>query len=480
MPDRDADPARQLARCQEHNRRLRAVFDSSTDGIWITAADGTVLDLNKASELHNRIRADEVIGQRVEQVVAQGIVDRSASLEVLAHKRQVSFVQEARRTGRHLFVTGVPVFDEDGELFLVVVHERDVTDLRFMQTSMEEDRQARLKAQEALTELNLLELGDHHIVAESKEMRQVLSTALKLARLGAGEILLLGESGTGKGLMAKFIHRHGVRSEGPFIQINCAALPPALFEAELFGHERGAFSGAHEAKAGLLDLARGGTFFLDEVGDMPAETQAKLLKCLDEREYYPLGARTPRRMDCAIVAASNRDLEAQVAGRRFRKDLYYRLSAFTVRIPPLRERPEDLLQLAPQLLETLNRDFAARKRLSPYALSLLQAHPFPGNVRELMNLLKKAVVVAQDDLLDGFLAESLGVRAIPAEEGIDLPRELAALERDLLLRAATRCRSTREMAAHLGLSQPTVVRKLRQHGIRLSGARPGASLHTDN
>jgi len=459
----EASSAPELAACRDEVRRLRAAFDSASDGIWITAGDGTVLDVNKTSLALNRIRAEEVLGLDVRAIVELGIVDRSASIEVLQHRRQVGFVQQAGRTGRHLFVTGIP----------------DVTDLRNMRDTMEETRRAFRKAEEELTELKLLELADRDIVAESKEMRQVLSICLKLARLDAPEVLILGESGTGKGLLAKFLHRHGPRAEGPFIQVNCAALPPALFEAELFGYERGAFSGAQEARAGLLELARGGTFFLDEVGDMPQEVQAKLLKCLDEREYYPLGGREPRSVDCTIVTATNRDLEREAAGRRFRQDLYYRLSTYVVRIPPLRERPEDMLALAQRELDRLNGEFRTSKRLTPVSMSLLQAHPFPGNVRELSNLLKKAVVIAEGDQLDAVLAETLGARpsfAGAAGGAVGLEEELAAVERELLLKAAAHCRTTRQMAEYLGVSQPTVVRKMARHGVRLperGKERPG-------
>lgn len=308
--------------------------------------------------------------------------------------------------------------------------------------------------------------GGPHIIGDSPALRQVM-TAIDRAAATDTTVLLEGESGTGKELCARALHDRSARASGPFVAINCAAIPDTLLEAELFGYERGAFSGAQEGRAGLLELARGGTFFLDEVGDMPQEVQAKLLKCLDEREYYPLGGREPRAVDCAIVTATNRDLERDAAGRRFRQDLYYRLSTYVVRIPPLRERPEDMLALAQRELDRLNGEFRATKRLTPVSMSLLQSHPFPGNVRELSNLLKKAVIIAEGDQLDAALAESLGTRPafIGGETGLE--EELAAVEREILLRAAARCRTTRQMAEYLGVSQPTVVRKMARHGVHL-------------
>jgi PAS domain S-box-containing protein len=465
--------ARKLESYKRLNTQLNAVINSSCDGIWVCDGGGKVISINQASEALNGIKAKDIIGKDVAAIVERGVVDRSVTMEVLEARRQASMVQQVRKTGRYLLVTGTPVFDEEGNISLVVVNERDMTQLNTMREKLEETRLVTEKFKAKLAELSVLELKKQEIVAESEAMRQVLRIALKLAHLGASNILILGESGTGKGLLAKFVHKNSKRKDKPFIQINCAALPETLLEAELFGYERGAFTGAREqGKVGLFELAHEGTLFLDEIGEIPYSVQAKLLKYLDDYEVMRLGGVKPKRVNCTIIAATNRDLEEQARQRRFRQDLFYRLNTFTIRIPPLRERREDIFGLANFFLAKYCKTYQLKRRLSSGSLELLQAHPFPGNVRELENLLKKAVVMSDKDALDEFLLRSLGSeaeRGRASERGEaparGLPDKVLAVERKILEDAMVRCKSTREIARCLGVSQPTVVRKLRKHGL---------------
>ena len=463
--------AKKLESYRRLNEQLKAIISSSSDGIWVCNGTGAVITINRASEKLNGIKAKKFIGRNVVTIVEQRLVDRSVTMEVLGTKRQVSMMQHVRRTDKYLLVTGTPVFDEEGNIALVVVNERDMTHLNAIREQLEQSRLVTEKYKEELAELSMLELRKQEIVAESEAMRQVLRIALKLARMGASNILLLGESGTGKGLLAKFIHRKSRRKAKPFIQINCAALPETLLEAELFGYEKGAFTGAREqGKVGLFELAKDGTLFLDEIGDLPFSVQAKLLKYLDDREIMPLGGTRPRVVDCTIITATNRDLEALVNQGSFRRDLYYRLNSFTVRIPPLRERPEDSFELASYFVRRYNKKHRLQRRLSPQALVALQRYPFPGNVRELENVIRKAVVMSETDILDEHIlaTPSTGTQIPAPTDGGPrgrLTEELVTRELDLLKTAMAHCRSTREMARYLGVSQPTVVRKLRKHGI---------------
>ena len=382
-------------------------------------------------------------------------------------------LQYVKRTKKHLLVTGTPAFDEEGNVFLVVVNERDMTQLNGMREQLEHTRTIKEKFQDELAELRMLELKKQEIIAESEQMRQVLRTGLKLANLGASNILLLGESGTGKGLLAKFIHKNSTREKNPFVQINCAALPETLLEAELFGYEKGAFTGASEhGKVGLFELAQEGTLFLDEIGDLPFSVQAKLLKYLDDHEVMRLGGTKAKIVDCTIIAATNRDLETLTKKRKFRHDLYYRLNTFTIRIPPLRQRPEDIFELVNYFLRKYNRAYKLKKRISSEVLEVLQSCQLPGNVREVENLLKKAVVMSDNELLDAFILQSLDygrakwTRSDTAKRRkFNLTDELFTFEKEILKRALGRCKSTRELASYLGISQPTVVRKMKKHGL---------------
>ena len=303
-------------------------------------------------------------------------------------------------------------------------------------------------------------------VAASASMREVLSAAEDVAETPT-TVLLLGESGTGKEVLARFIHRRSPRAAGPWVAVNCAALPADLLESELFGHERGAFTGAGDRRTGRFEQAHGGTLLLDEVSEIPLPLQAKLLRVLQEREVDRVGGQHPVPVDVRVIAATNRDLAEMVSSGQFRSDLYYRLNVFPLVLPPLRSRPEDL----PALCETLVAEAAAEMgrpapRLDPGAVDLFANHDFPGNIRELRNLLQRALVRCRGPVIgpEHLRAEpDLGARA-PVEPEIPpfLPLDLAALERIAIREALRRVNGNRTHAARLlGIGLRTLRNKLR-------------------
>jgi PAS domain S-box-containing protein len=468
--------AKKLESYRSLNHQLETIFKASSDGIWVCDGQGNVIDINEASEKLNGIRAKSIIGKNVSDLANNGLFDRSVTLEVLETKRQVSVVQLIKKTNKILLATGTPAFDDEGNLFLVVVNERDMTQLNTLKKQLEQSRMVTEKIKDELAELSLLELKSQEIVAENEDMRQVLHHALKLAHIEASDILILGESGTGKGLLAKFIHKNSNRCKKPFIQINCAALPENLLEAELFGYEKGAFTGARqEGKAGLFELAQEGTLFLDEIGDLPLPLQAKLLKYLDDHEVMRLGGLKPNKIDCLIIAATNRDLKTRVQQKRFRQDLFYRLNTFTIKIPALRERPDDIFELVKFYIKKFGKEYRLNRRISSDAMKLLQEYTFPGNVRELKNLLKKAVVMSENESVDEIVRQSLAtgansctVATNDTQQRKSLTDHILDVEKEIIKNAMMQCKSTREMARHLKISQPTVVRKLKKHQLYLN------------
>jgi PAS domain S-box-containing protein len=467
------DSARQLESYRQLNVQLEAIFKSSSDGIWLCDGSGKILNINGASEKINAINARDVVGKNVREIVKEGLVDRSATLEVLETRRQVSLLQYLKKTNKYLLVTGTPVFDQDGRISLVVVNERDMTQLNRMKEELAQTRMETERFKDELVELSLLELKDQEVIAKSEEMRQVLRVAIKLAKMDASNILILGETGTGKGLLAKFIHQYSHRKKKPFIQINCAALPETLLEAELFGYEKGAFTGAREhGKIGLFELAHEGTLFLDEIGDLPLPVQAKLLKYLDDQEIMRLGGIKPRPVDCTIIAATNRNLEARSRQRKFRQDLFFRLNSFMMQIPPLRARPDDIFELVNHLLEKYNLQYALKRRISPGAIERIKSYPFPGNVRELKNMIKIAVMMSETDSLDDYILRNLKTSVLEQTDygqkpgsRMSLTEETSAFEKRLLQNAMTNFKTTREMAGFLGINQSTVVRKMKKYDL---------------
>lgn len=464
-PERFEELATKLDSHQKLLQTFQAVFQASNDGIWVCDGTGTIMSINKASERLNGIMAEDFLGKNMSEVVAGGFVDQSVTLMVLETKSRASIIQNVISTGKQLLVTGTPAFDERGEVALVVVNERDLTELNALRRDLEQAQREQTKVKEELAGLTMLELNSQGLAMESPGMRRVVAKAMKLAHFNASKILILGESGTGKSMMAKFIHQNSERRDRPFISVNCAALPESLFEAELFGYERGAFTGAlKDGKAGLLEVAQDGTFFLDEIGETPLHLQAKLLKCLDENEFTPVGGTRPKKIRCSIIAATNRNLEEQVKAKAFREDLYYRLNALALDIPPLRSRPEDVLELSEKFLAMYNEQYRTQKRLSPRGMELLLGYSYPGNARELRNLIKQAVVMSDEAIIDEAL--SIAMSGDVHNDDLNLTSALEKVERELLVRARKIFGNTREIARHLGISQPSVVRKMAKHKIR--------------
>ncbi|PYQ16283.1 MAG: hypothetical protein DMF79_18815 [Acidobacteria bacterium] len=322
----------------------------------------------------------------------------------------------------------------------------------------------------SLTEELASRSGYRRVVGRSARWREVLEHAAKVAETET-TVLLTGESGTGKEVVARLIHRASPRAQGPFVALNCAALPDTLLESELFGHERGAFTGADKARAGRLEQAASGVLFLDEVGEMSPAVQAKFLRVLQEREFQRLGGSRALKADVRVIAATNRDLEAALARGAFREDLYYRLRVFEIRLPPLRERREDVLPLAEAFLEEIG---AAMGRpaagISKEARERLMAYSWPGNARELRNALERAVILAGGGLItaDHLPGGQRTGKAVAAQAG-ELPEEgvnLEALERGLVEKALARARGNRSQAARfLGLTRSQLYTRLRRYGL---------------
>lgn len=465
---------------------FKKIFEASSDGLTITNKQGYMVLVNQAAADNVGLSLADLQGRHVSTLIKDKLTNDIVSLEVIQKKRRISkFIQTG--SGKDLLITATPIVNLDGEVTLVVINERDITAITKMEGDIKHHKELMAKFKEELNALSLAELKRQTMVAESPAMCQVLSTAVKLAHHSVSHILITGESGTGKGLLAQFIHSHSRRSQAPFVHINCAALPESLLEAELFGYEKGAFTGANPGgKAGLFELAQEGTVFLDEIGEMPLPLQAKILTFLDSQEFRRIGGRRTMRADCAIIAATNQDLAAQAEARRFRSDLYYRLRAFSLTIPPLRERPEDIIPLAISEVDKLNEKYKQNRELDQQAVEILRRYHFPGNVRELLNIMQQAVLLSDAHCLGTYL-KTLPLAAPPRPAALPLPAEKPPIpagrpgaayetavfeaERSSLLEALNTCRNTREMAASLGISQASVSRKLRKHGLTPPGRR---------
>ncbi len=467
--------AQKLESYQQLTNQFETVFSSSSDGLVILDGQGYFIRMNKAAQKLNGWKEKDIIGKNVSEMVDKGMVDRSVTMEILKTKRRVSLLIYVHATKKHLLVTGTPVFDASGDISMVVLNERDLTQLNATQQRLDQTRLVAKKYKDELADLSMIELKQQDIIAKSEEMRQILRMALKLAKLKASNILILGESGAGKGILTKFIHQNSKYKRDSFIQINCANLPESLLEAELFGYEKGAFTGAREeGKAGLFELAQGGTLFLDEIGDMPLSIQAKLLKYLDDNIIMRLGGTKSIYIDCTVIAATNRDLKKLVESNRFREDLLFRLNTFTIKIPPLRKRFDDIFEMASYFLMKFNKEYGLKRQISFKGMDALQSYEFPGNVRELMSVIKRAVVLSEEKTIDAMIERilkesftSLGKTGNSPRINNNLPEALMDFEKELLENATSQCQTTYELARFLGISQATAFRKLKKHGLTM-------------
>jgi PAS domain S-box-containing protein len=424
---------------------LEIVFDNVYNGIYLVDGQGMTLAVNRTFEEMSGIRGEELVGRNLHELVGKdNYFTGSASLLVLERKAPATATYSTS-TGRKLLVKGRPVFAENGAIRYIVNTIWDLTVVQYQQPIDNDSARDQLVAEEDL-------------IACSAAMRQVIDVALRVAPSDS-TLLITGETGVGKSLLARLIHRASSRRERPLMQINCAAIPEALLESELFGYEAGAFTGAdRKGKPGLFELANGGTVFLDEIAEIPLHTQAKLLGVLQDREYYRIGGRKVTSIDVRLIAATNRDLSRLVVEGRFRADLFYRLNVVPLQIPPLRDRRDDIPVLIDFFLAKHNRRHNTYRVLSRKTMDHLTGLTWPGNIRELENAVERLVVTAAGEPK---AQEPLAEECLPMAD-LPLKSQLQECERRVLLQALRRYKSTRRIAAALGISQASAVRKLQK------------------
>lgn len=455
---------------QALHRELEAIFESSQDGLFITDGNAKTIRINQAYERITGLSRNSLLGRNMQDLVDEGVFDYSVTLKVLQRKGQASTLQSIKG-GKQVIVTGTPIFDTNGKIELVVTNVRDITELNLLKEELEDSRLLSNRYYQSIMEREEMDQMFKDIVVKSNEMIKVVHRAVKVAGWDAS-VLIRGESGTGKSMLARTIHQMSGRKEFPFVKINCGTIPESLIESELFGYEKGAFTGATEAgKAGLVEAAKNGTLFLDEIGELKPDLQVKLLEVIEEKTFTRVGGTKRLEANVRIIAATHRNLKEMLHNGKFREDLFYRLSVVPIDIPPLRERREDIPLLINRFFEEFNKKHRTQKRLSFGVLSYLQQYSYPGNVRQLLNLLEQMAVMSDKETIEveDLPSELTGFSYLSStseKKGLQLKEALEALEKQMVMEALNEHDTERAAAESLGIHTTTLWRKASKHGIK--------------
>lgn len=431
---------------------LLHILDFSCDGIFIYDATLKLVYANSAARDGCNLDVT-ALGKDWRELKRYGYFYATAALDAFTQKKAFSS-EFITREGRHMLCTATPLLNADGEVDFIISNVRFLEDIASIRQQLV-DRTA------------AAHINERDFIASSPQMIHIISMLEKIAQTDIS-IILRGETGVGKSFLAKHIHTRSLRAESRFVAVNCAAVPPSLCEAEFFGYEKGAFTGADKIKKGLFESADNGTLFLDEIGELPRFIQVKLLRVLQEGKVKRLGSTHEIPVNVRVIAATNKNIKEMTSSGRFRADLFHRLNGLEVIIPPLRERPEDVRLLVSYFLHKYNIKYSTSKIISLELQDRLEHYAWPGNVRELSYAIERLVVLSQSHCIE---TQLFGEGGTAAEEELekDLPTLRAAVdatEKKLLEKAKHQYGTTRAMAAALGVSHVTVAKKMRRYRIR--------------
>ena len=466
----DIDDLKQAQmKLRQDEKELRQMADATQLPIIVFSAEGRLLYANRFSLTYGGLSLEDFQRdgwrERVyhpEDIEAFADARREGLARSAPFESEVRIRRAADGTYRWFLIRYNPLLDDDGNVTRWYATGSDIDDLK---RAKEQAKNENAALRDEISSASMFE----EIVGSSAPIRTVLQQVARVAPTDS-TVLITGDTGTGKELVARAIHKRSARSARPFVAVNCAAVPASLIASELFGHERGAFTGALQRRQGKFELADGGTLFLDEVGELPADTQVALLRVLQEREFERVGGSRPIRIDVRVIAATNRDLHTAIAERAFRSDLFYRLNVFPVEIPPLHERPTDIPILVEYFVHRLSKR-AGKKitGISSKTLELLQSYPWPGNIRELQNVIERAVIVSDGELLT-VDSRWLAGRSTPSPAskqplGDALGERERAMIEGALAETKGRVSGPSGAAAKLGLPRSTLESKIRSLGL---------------
>lgn len=457
----------------ESDINLRGLFDILNpknnlvlaDDMMLSDANGIILRVSETYEKNFGFLHESIVGKSAFDLEADGTFQPCVTAEVIRKKEKVVSTQTINHTHKNVMTVGIPLFDQNNELkYAVCFNTVSMEQINAIQQNYRHLQDSLQQYSQEIAELRTRATSTS-LVVRSPSMQRLWTLMQNTANTKAN-ILITGETGVGKSAVAKAIHAMSNRANGPFIEVNCAVLHENLIESELFGYEKGAFTGASSSgKIGKIELANHGTLFLDEIGELPAHIQSKLLQLIQEKTIERLSGTRRIELDFRLLVATNRNLEEAVQRGLFRSDLFYRLNVIRIHIPPLRQRPEDILPLAHQFLERFCQEYNKQLSFSPRFIAFLEQYNWPGNVRQLENLVERLVIMAQDPIID--------VTALPLEYTGETERllpqigtleeQMEAFEGQIIRESYRRCKTTVAVAKELGISQATAARKIAKY-----------------
>ena len=449
-------------------KELDSILNLSRDLVTIANKNGIIERVSLNCKKIMGIEKENFIGKSIYELEKSGVISMSSTKRVMKTLEEVSLTQKTKGN-RRLYVQGFPIFNEDGQLEKILNVSRDVTEESILRVKLKEAEKA---VEQLMEEVKKEKQQTNKIILKSKKIEETHHLLKRVSKTDA-TVLFLGETGVGKGVFATKLHEMSDRKDNPFINVNCSALPEHLVESELFGYEKGSFTGANnQGKKGLIEAANNGTLFLDEIGELPLNIQAKLLQVLQDQSFMPIGKNTPIQVNVRFVAATNRDLLKMVEEGTFRSDLYYRLNVIPIHIPSLRERCEDIPFLIQHFIDIYNIQYRRDCKLSFEVINQLQNYSWPGNVRELQNSIERLVITSSDDLIDienlsTVISNSNDLIKIDNEKPETLKEKMDSYEKKILQDSLEKYKTLREISHHLKVDTSTVSRKLKRHGIAL-------------
>lgn len=463
------DVIRELDETKALCRQLNMIIEEAPDGIYVTDGEANAIRINPAFERISGLDRKEMLGVNHKTLEETGVVARSSALMALDQQKEVTIIHEYLKSGLEALVTSKPVFNEDNDVQMIVSSIRDATELSGLKNELEKERERRQKTENKAKLMQERILDSSEIIANDKKMKDLIETAKRIAKVDS-TVLITGETGTGKEEIAKIVHNNSLRQEESYIPINCGAIPENLVESELFGYEGGAFTGARKSgKPGVFELADKGTVFLDEVGELALDVQAKLLRAMENGVITRIGGIKPIKVDVRIVAATNRDLKNMVKSGSFRRDLYYRLNVVPLHIPALRERRNDIIPLTEYFLSSVNKKYGMQKKMTNEAYHAMTQYDWPGNVRELKNLVESLAVMTDKDIIEMQDIMYVSVYNIPdrlMDKNVSVKEKLERIEYVFISEAYEEYKNVRDAAKAIDMPVSTFARKKREYELK--------------